>query len=260
MTKASDNLFPKVLLDMQTSAPAAPSDADWKLYAMPDGVYARSSNAAVGPFGAVGVGAVATDAIWDAAGDLAVGTGANTAARLAIGTSGYVLTSNGTTAAWTAAASSEWDQIIVKASDDTVTNSSTFVSDSELTWAVGATTDIWRVELLLLYNATTNGDFKCQFLASTGTFNSAIRYIGSDNTANAILVSTGVKDSTVTNTTDITAGGGGATIVRSIFIEGVFTTFSAACTMSVQFAQNSAQSAESAVTLIGSTMKLKQLK
>jgi len=34
-----------------------------------------------------GGGSVATDAIWDAAGDLAVGTGANTASRLAIGTS-----------------------------------------------------------------------------------------------------------------------------------------------------------------------------
>lgn len=33
-------------------------------------------------------GAVATDAIWDAAGDLAVGTGANTAAKLAIGAAG----------------------------------------------------------------------------------------------------------------------------------------------------------------------------
>lgn len=50
-----------------------------------------------------GGGAVATDAIWDAAGDLAVGTGANTAAKLPIGTNGYVLTSNGTTAAWAAA-------------------------------------------------------------------------------------------------------------------------------------------------------------
>lgn len=47
-----------------------------------------------------GSGSVATDAIWDAAGDLAVGTGANTAARLAIGSAGTHLTSNGTTAAW----------------------------------------------------------------------------------------------------------------------------------------------------------------
>lgn len=38
-------------------------------------------------------GDVATDAIWDAKGDLAVGTGANTASRLAVGTDGYVLES-----------------------------------------------------------------------------------------------------------------------------------------------------------------------
>lgn len=36
-------------------------------------------------------GSVATDAIWDAKGDLAVGTGANTAARLPVGTAGQVL-------------------------------------------------------------------------------------------------------------------------------------------------------------------------
>lgn len=47
-------------------------------------------------------GAVATDAIWDAAGDLAIGTGANTASKLAIGANTYVLTSNGTTASWAA--------------------------------------------------------------------------------------------------------------------------------------------------------------
>jgi hypothetical protein len=41
-----------------------------------------------------GGGSVATDAIWDAAGDLAVGTGANTAARLPMGTALQVLRVN----------------------------------------------------------------------------------------------------------------------------------------------------------------------
>lgn len=45
-------------------------------------------------------GQVATDGIWDAAGDLAVGTGANTAARLAIGAANTVPKSNGTTLAY----------------------------------------------------------------------------------------------------------------------------------------------------------------
>ena len=49
---------------------------------------------------AAGSGSVATDAIWDAAGDLAVGTGANTAAKLSLGTTGKVLVSDGSTAVW----------------------------------------------------------------------------------------------------------------------------------------------------------------
>ena len=55
-----------------------------------------------------GGGAVATDAIWDAAGDIVQGTGANTAARLAIGTAGQVLKVNaGATAAeWGTASAS----------------------------------------------------------------------------------------------------------------------------------------------------------
>ena len=49
----------------------------------------------------------------DAAGDLLVGTADNTLGRIAIGTSGYVLTSNGTTAAWAAAAGGADEQLIV---------------------------------------------------------------------------------------------------------------------------------------------------
>jgi hypothetical protein len=48
--------------------------------------------AALQELGAGGGGSVATDAIWDAAGDLAVGTGANTAAKLTKGSDGEVLT------------------------------------------------------------------------------------------------------------------------------------------------------------------------
>lgn len=45
-------------------------------------------------------GAVATDAIWDAAGDLAVGTGADTAAKLAKGNAGAVLAMSNGALAW----------------------------------------------------------------------------------------------------------------------------------------------------------------
>lgn len=47
-------------------------------------------------------GSVATDAIWDTAGDLAVGSGANTAAKLAVGSEGDVLTIVSSVPAWAA--------------------------------------------------------------------------------------------------------------------------------------------------------------
>lgn len=47
----------------------------------------------------VATGSVASDSIWDAAGDLAQGTGANTAAKLSAGSTGQVLTSAGAAAA-----------------------------------------------------------------------------------------------------------------------------------------------------------------
>lgn len=50
----------------------------------------RSSGAG----GTGGAGNVATDALWDAAGDIAVGTGPNTATRLPVGTAGQVLTAD----------------------------------------------------------------------------------------------------------------------------------------------------------------------
>lgn len=57
-----------------------------------------------------GAGSVATDAIWDAAGDLVQGTGANTAAKLGAGTAGQFLKSGGaaTANAW---ASRELDYV-----------------------------------------------------------------------------------------------------------------------------------------------------
>jgi len=76
-----------------------PAAGSQRLVARTDGLYVRDkAGAEVGPIGAGGSGIPAT--IIDAAGDLIIGTAADTAARLALGPSGQVLTSDGTTAAW----------------------------------------------------------------------------------------------------------------------------------------------------------------
>jgi hypothetical protein len=73
--------------------------------------------------------------LFDAAGDLLVGTGADAAARLAVGTSGHVLTSTGTGAAWSAPAG---PTILAKSADTSRASTTTRTADPHLTIAVAA--------------------------------------------------------------------------------------------------------------------------
>jgi hypothetical protein len=91
MAKASDNVFPKVITAVQVTDIAAPSDGSWKVYSKPGGIYARSSNSVVGPFGAAGGSNPLTTK-----GDIIIADTGGTQTRLAAGaTSGMVLTSAG---------------------------------------------------------------------------------------------------------------------------------------------------------------------
>ena len=77
------------------AAPATPGAGNVTIYAKADGlVYSKDDAGTETVMSGGGGGSVATDAIWDAKGDLAVGTGSNTASRLAVGTNGYVLTAD----------------------------------------------------------------------------------------------------------------------------------------------------------------------
>jgi len=78
-----------------TAAPTTLADGDIWYDSVADVAYLRANGATV----AIATGTlktVATDTIWDAAGDLAVGTGADTAAKLAKGTDGTRLVSDAT--------------------------------------------------------------------------------------------------------------------------------------------------------------------
>lgn len=85
--------------------------------------------------------------IIDAAGDLIIGTADNTSTRLAIGTNGYVLKSNGTTAAWavdptTDVVTAAGDLIYATAAD-TVTRLGIGTAGQVLTVNSGATAPEW---------------------------------------------------------------------------------------------------------------------
>ena len=71
------------------SDPSTPSNGDLWYDSTAHELTARINGSNVA-LGAGGGGSVATDTIWDAKGDLAVGTGANTSARLAIGANGTI--------------------------------------------------------------------------------------------------------------------------------------------------------------------------
>lgn len=70
--------------------PGTPANGDLWYDSTANELTARINGSNVA-LGAGGAGAVATDTIWDAKGDLAVGTGSNTASRLAVGTNGLAV-------------------------------------------------------------------------------------------------------------------------------------------------------------------------
>jgi len=102
--------------------------------------------------GAAGGGDVATDAIWDAAGDLAVGTGADTASALSVGSNDEVLTVVAGVPAWAAAAGggdittdAAWaakGDLIVGTANDTAGILTAGTNDYVLTAASGETTGL----------------------------------------------------------------------------------------------------------------------
>jgi hypothetical protein len=103
VTRASDNQFPGIVIRESATDGSDFSNpaADYRrLFLGEDGqLHVKDSAGAVTDIGS-GSGNVATDAIWDAAGDLAVGSGANTAAKLAIGAAGGAVSSVNGAVAW----------------------------------------------------------------------------------------------------------------------------------------------------------------
>lgn len=91
MTKASDNVFPKVIV-LEGTAPSSPSAGNQTLYIdSADHKLKRKNSSGTVTIVEAAAGAISGDTLWDAKGDLAAGTGADTAAKLTVGANGTVL-------------------------------------------------------------------------------------------------------------------------------------------------------------------------
>lgn len=91
MTKASDNVFPKVLV-LEGSAPSSPSAGNQAVYIdSADHKLKRKNSSGTVTVIEAAAGAVSSDTLWDAKGDLAAGTGADTAAKLTVGSNGQII-------------------------------------------------------------------------------------------------------------------------------------------------------------------------
>lgn len=95
MTIASDNIFPKIIV-AEAAAPASPSAGDFKLFVDSSDHLLKMKNSA-GVVTTFGTGL--TDPMTTR-GDVIVRNAANATARLAIGSSGKVLQSDGTDVSW----------------------------------------------------------------------------------------------------------------------------------------------------------------
>lgn len=89
MTKASDNAFPSLLITEGTE-PAAPAAGKQRVYidSTSHHLMRTNSSGTETDIETASSNGLATDTLWDAAGDLVVGSGANTAAKLTIGAAG----------------------------------------------------------------------------------------------------------------------------------------------------------------------------
>lgn len=132
--KASDNAFPSILITEGTE-PAAPAAGKQRVYIDSSTHHLkRTDSSGTDVDIEAAAGGVATDAIWDAAGDLAVGTGANTAAKLTKGAAGTVPTAGASTVAYAYPPGYEFDYV----ESTTTTNLTATTEDTANTIVTGS--------------------------------------------------------------------------------------------------------------------------
>jgi len=194
-------------------------------------IYSTSSSALTAgtlPVLAGGTGQTTASAAFNAlspitsTGDLIIGNGVNSATRLAIGTNGYVLTSNGTTATWAASGSGSGTvnsgtagQLTYYASTGTAVsgNANATISAGALTLGVAGT-----AAGNLLLSGSTSGTVTLKTAAAAGTWSMTLPTTAGTNGYVLQTDGTGVTSWVATS-----SGGGTVTSVSQTFTGGLIS-------------------------------------
>lgn len=156
---------------------------------------------------------MATDTLWDAAGDLAVGSGADTAARLALGAAGTVLRSSGSAVSWGHASGIVQVKTAVSTADDATTLAT--MQNSSLSLAF---TPIYADSIL---HVRVDGEFNAY--RSAGTITTRYGWVGIYNSTNSSELVREVRGDNL-----VAASAVSASLFAPIALSGFYTVNSTA--------------------------------
>jgi hypothetical protein len=221
-----------------------------------------------------GGGAVATDAIWDAKGDLAAGTGADTAAKVTVGANDTMLmaaSGQSTGVKWGTPAevmaalqaiANGLPKICRCSGDSTCTNSTTLQDITGLSFAIAAN-EVWFVEAYLMGTngaAGATADWKFGWTVPA----SCTADWGGLQVAGATIAGWGVSTAATGGAAILAVGStfsiGGVNSARQAFsVGGIFTNSSTPGTVQLQFAQNTQTNENTIIRQLNSFLRVTRL-
>lgn len=172
----------------------------------------NTSGVLISTTGGSGSGSVATDTIWSAKGDLAVGTGSHTAAKLSVGTNGQVLTadSSQTTGTKWSTVSGTGDVVGPGIATDNaiarydlttgklLQNSAATVSDAGIVSAAGANLSVLSPSIVLVSDGSKN-------IASSAVTATTLSYLDATSSVQTQLDAKQASDAELTALAGLTS-------------------------------------------------------